>query len=91
MRDLEARIKRNWNPPKGDQSKRVILLFTIGRDGRLLSIKTVKSSGQPLSDVAAKTAVELTAPFKPLPPEYKGNSIDIEFRFDYNVLGASYR
>ena len=91
MRDLEARIKRNWNPPKGDQSKRVVLLFTIGRDGRLLSIKTVKGSGQPLSDAAAKAAVELTAPFKPLPPEYKGSSIDIEFTFDYNVLGASYR
>lgn len=91
MRDLEARIKRNWNPPKGDQSKRVVLLFKIGRDGRLLSIQTVKSSGQPLSDTAAKTAVELTAPFKPLPPEFKGSSIDIEFTFDYNVLGASYR
>ena len=91
MRDLEARIKRNWNPPKGDQSKRVVLLFKIGRDGRLLSIRTVKSSGQPLSDAAAKNAVELTAPFKPLPPEFKGSSIDIEFTFDYNVLGASYR
>lgn len=91
MRDLEARIKRNWNPPKGDQSKRVVLLFQIGRDGRLLSIKTVRSSGQPLSDAAAKAAVELTAPFKPLPPEFKGSSIDIEFTFDYNVLGASYR
>ena len=91
MRDLEARIKRNWNPPKGDQSKRVILLFKIGRDGRLLSIQTVKSSGQPLSDAAAKAAVELTAPFRPLPPEFKGSSIDIEFTFDYNVLGASYR
>lgn len=91
MRDLEARIKRNWNPPKGDQSKRVVLLFKIGRDGRLLSIQTVRSSGQPLSDAAAKAAVELTAPFKPLPPEFKGSSIDIEFTFDYNVLGASYR
>jgi len=91
MRDLEARIKRNWNPPKGDQSKRVVLLFKIGRDGRLLSISTVRSSGQQLSDMAAKKAVELTAPFRPLPPEFKGNSIDIEFTFDYNVLGASYR
>lgn len=91
MRDLEARIKRNWNPPKGDQSKRVVLLFKIGRDGRLLSIQTVRSSGQPLSDAAAKAAVELTAPFRPLPPEFKGSSIDIEFTFDYNVLGASYR
>ncbi len=89
MRDLESRIKRNWNPPKGNQSKRVVLLFTIGRDGRLLKIRTVSSSNQPLSDQAAKSAVELTAPFRPLPPEFRGSSVDIEFTFDYNVLNAT--
>lgn len=92
MRELERRIKRNWNPPKGNVSKRVVMLFTIGRDGRLIAIKTLRSSGQPDSDRAAKAAIELTAPFKSLPPEFKGNNIDIEFTFDYNVLGAkSYR
>lgn len=91
MRDLERRIKQNWNPPKGDASKRVVVLFRIGRDGRLLSIRIGKSSGSVSNDDAAKAAIELTAPFKPLPPEFKGNSIDIEFTFDYNVLGASYR
>lgn len=91
MRDLERRIKQNWNPPKGDASKRVVVLFRIGRDGRLLSIKIGRSSGSVSNDDAAKAAIELTAPFKPLPPEFKGNSIDIEFTFDYNVLGASYR
>ncbi len=91
MRDLERRIKQNWNPPKGDASKRVVVLFKIGRDGRLLSIRIGKSSGSVSNDDAAKAAIELTAPFKPLPPEFKGNSIDIEFTFDYNVLGASYR
>ncbi len=91
MRELERRIKRNWNPPKGDASKRVVILFTIGRDGRLIAMKTLKSSGQPASDQAAKSAIQLTAPFKSLPPEFKGDRIDIEFTFDYNVLGASYR
>ncbi len=91
MRDLERRIKQNWNPPKGDASKRVVVLFRIGRDGRLLSIRIGRSSGSVSNDDAAKAAIELTAPFKPLPPEFKGNSIDIEFTFDYNVLGASYR
>ena len=91
MRELERRIKRNWNPPKGDASKRVVVLFKIGRDGRLLSIRVGKSSGSVANDEAAKAAIELTAPFKPLPPEFKGSSIDIEFTFDYNVLGASYR
>ena len=91
MRELERRIKRNWNPPKGDASKRVVVLFKIGRDGRLLSIRVSKSSGSISNDDAAKAAIELTAPFTPLPPEFKGSNIDIEFTFDYNVLGASYR
>lgn len=88
MRDLEQRIKRNWTPPKGDSSKRVVITFTIGRDGRLLSHKVTKSSGVPLADKAAMSAIELTAPFRPLPPEFKGQSVPIEFTFDYNVLNS---
>lgn len=91
MRDLEQRIKRNWSPPKGDSSKRVVITFTIGRDGRLLSHKITKSSGVPLADRAAMSAIELTAPFRPLPPEFKGNSVPIEFTFDYNVLNSVLR
>lgn len=88
MRDLQRRIKRNWEPPKGNESRRVVLLFKVARDGRLLSIKVKNSSGVPVADKAAISAVELTAPFRPLPPEYKGRDIDIEFTFDYNVFGV---
>ncbi len=91
MRDLEQRIKRNWSPPKGDSSKRVVITFTIGRDGRLLSRRVTKSSGVPLADRAAMSAIELTAPFRPLPPEFKGQSVPIEFTFDYNVLNSVLR
>lgn len=89
MRELQRRIKMNWEPPKGNESKRVVLLFSISRDGRLLSMKLLKSSGVAIADKAAMSAVQLTAPFKPLPPEYKGNNVDIQFTFDYNVFGAS--
>lgn len=89
MRELQRRIKMNWNPPKGNESKRVVLLFKIAKDGRLLSCSVFKSSGLPSADSAAVNAVKLTAPFKPLPAEFKGQSIDIQFTFDYNVFGAS--
>lgn len=89
MRELQRRIKINWNPPKGNESKRVVLLFKIAKDGRLLSCSVFKSSGLPSSDKAALDAVKLTAPFKPLPAEFKGASIDIQFTFDYNVFGAT--
>jgi len=89
MRELQRRIKMNWDPPKGNRSKRVVLLFKIARDGRLLSARVFKSSGLPNSDKAALHAVELTAPFRPLPADFKGKSIDIQFTFDYNVMSAS--
>ena len=89
MRDLQRRIKMNWDPPKGNESKRVVLLFRIAKNGRLLSIRVFKSSGLPNSDKAALNAVELTAPFRPLPAGFRGNSIDIQFTFDYNVFGAT--
>lgn len=89
MRELQRRIKMNWDPPKGNESKRVVLLFKIAKDGRLLSVRVFKSSGLPSSDKAALNAVELTAPFRPLPADYRNSSIDIQFTFDYNVFGAS--
>lgn len=89
MRELQRRIKMNWDPPKGNESKRVVLLFKIARDGRLLSARVFKSSSVPSADKAALNAVELTAPFKPLPAGFRGSSIDIQFTFDYNVFGAS--
>ncbi len=89
MRELQRRIKMNWDPPKGNESKRVVLLFKIAKDGRLLSCSVFKSSGLQNADKAAINAVHLAAPFRPLPPEYKGSSIDIQFTFDYNVFGAT--
>ena len=90
MRELQRRIKLNWDPPKGNESKTVILLFKIARDGRLLSCRVHRSSGLPTADQAALKAVELTAPFRPLPADFKGQSIDIQFTFDYKVFGAKY-
>lgn len=88
MRDLQQRIKRNWDPPKGEENRRVVLMFKIARDGRLLSVNVSKSSGLAAADRAALAAVKLTAPFRPLPAEYREQSVDIQFTFDYNVFGA---
>lgn len=87
MKELQRRIKMNWDPPKGNESKRVVLLFSIARDGRLLNVKVHRSSGLQAADKAAIDAVKLTAPFRPLPPDFKGDSVDIQFTFDYNVFG----
>lgn len=86
MREFQRRVKNNWNPPKGDESRQVVLLIKIAKDGRLLSFSVKKSSGLQNADSAAISAVKLAAPFRPLPAEYKNSSIDIVFTFDYNVF-----
>ena len=91
MRELQRRIKMNWEPPKGNESKRVVLMFKIAKDGRLLSVSVFKSSGLQNVDQAAINAVKVAAPFRALPPEYKGANIDIQFTFDYNVYGGKVR
>ena len=88
MRELQRRIKRNWHPPRGNESKRVVLIFKVSRDGRLLSLNISKSAGNSEANDAALEAVKLSAPFRPLPPEYQGSDIDIQFTFDYNVFSV---
>ena len=88
MRELQRRIKRNWHPPRGNESKRVVVLFKVSRDGRLLRLNINKTSGNPEADDAALESVKMSAPFRPLPPEYQGSDIDIQFTFDYNVFSV---
>lgn len=86
MADLERRIKRNWMPPRGNENRRVTLLFYLSRDGRVMKVETSKSSGEEDADQAAIAAVQASAPFMPFPPQVKEDILPVEFTFDYNVL-----
>lgn len=85
MADLQRRIKRAWFPPKGSESKRVMVVFKVHRNGTMSDLRLTKGSGDKAADQAAKKAVENAAPFRPLP---KGAppDVDIQFTFDYNVF-----
>lgn len=85
MRDMQRRIKLNWDPPKQEVSKSVTLLYTINKDGSLKKYKVLKSSGDKYLDNAAIKALKDTSPFRPLPKEFEGESVDVQFTFDYNV------
>jgi TonB family protein len=83
--ELQRRIRRNWSPPTADRSKRVVAFFKISRDGRLLSLTLSTASGTKIYDDAALAAVRASAPFRPLPAEFRGQDIDVQFTFDYDV------
>ena len=87
MKNLKMVIKKNWSPPRGVDSRRVGVFFVVDKTGGLSKLKISTSSGDPEVDKAAREAIEKSAPFAPLPVNYKGNDVDIQFTFDYNVLG----
>ncbi len=87
MADLQRRIKRAWFPPKGNESKRVVVIFKVHRGGELSNLRLEKSSGLAIADNAALKAVENAAPFRPLPAG-AGDDVDIQFTFDYNVFSG---
>lgn len=82
---VQKKIRMTWDPPKGTETKMAVVLFRLGKDGRLMSINVRKSSGLPNFDKAAVDAIELAAPFKPLPVRFTKPYLDVDFRFTDTV------
>lgn len=82
---VQQQIKTHWFPPKGNESKQVMVIFKIHSVGKLSDLRIDRSSGVQTADQAALNAVESAAPFPALPSGAPEN-VDIQFKFDYNVF-----
>jgi len=85
MADMQKRVKRAWFPPKGAESKRVVVQFKIRAGGELSNLRIDHSSGLAIADQSALKAVENAAPFAPLPAGAQ-KELDVQFIFDGNVF-----
>lgn len=83
--ELQRRIRHNWKPPAVKENKHISVIFRIKRDGSLSGLHIHQSSGFPEADEAALDAVRTTAPFRPLPDNYRGQDIPVQFTFDYEL------
>lgn len=86
MEHLQDKMKSNWNPPRGQKSSNVVLLFKVDRNGKVLKARVLKSSNNIAIDKSALEALKKSEPLEPLPKEFKGKDIDVQFQFDYNVF-----
>ncbi|MCS6817515.1 MAG: TonB family protein [Blastocatellia bacterium] len=84
---LERAIQQRWFiPPEANllsAPATVIVVFEVGRDGRLLQLRLRQSSGISALDRAAINAVRLAAPFRPLPSVYTFESQWFTDKFIY--------
>jgi TonB family protein len=89
MASLKTALTQRWQPPRGEQSLRVVVEFTVLADGTLQDVVVKTSSGNPETDAAAIKAVEASSPLQPLPTEWNVPQIPIRFTFDYTIFGKS--
>ena len=81
-------ISENWFKYEVGQNTangaRVYLTFEITRDGRPTNVQIEQSSRVPSLDYSAVNALKRIDSFGPLPGDYRGNNVMVEFYFDLN-------
>jgi TonB family protein len=90
LRQVLARVRLNWFaviPESARLGNRgvTLLQFVIDRDGQVPKLVIATPSGSQALDKAAVAGISASVPFPPLPAEYKGLAIRLQFAFKYNV------
>jgi protein TonB len=84
---VQRKVSENWLKyeidPTIHEANRVYLTFDIARDGHPSNVQIEQSSGVPSLDRSAVYAIQRIDTFGPLPPEYTGSHVSVEFWFDY--------
>jgi protein TonB len=85
---VQRRISGNWLQSTVDPSvgsaPRVIVVFTILRNGTVTNVQVTQSSNNYSVDSSATRAVKESSPLAPLPAEYSGSNVNVEFWFDFH-------
>jgi protein TonB len=84
---VRRKVSENWLryeiDPAIQGAERVYVYFEIGRDGRPSNVRIAQSSGVPSLDRSAVRTLQRIDTFGPLPADYRGSRVSVEFWFDY--------
>jgi periplasmic protein TonB len=85
---IEQKTQQSWLAYEVDrritEAPKVYVAFDIQRDGRPTNVHIEQSSGFPSLDISAVHAVQRVDTFGPLPADYSGNKVSVEWYFDYS-------
>jgi protein TonB len=84
---VRSRVSSNWLQSTVDPSlrwaPRAVVTFDILRNGAVANVQILQSSGNASVDASAMRAIQGSNPMQPLPNEYGGNKVSVEFWFDF--------
>jgi TonB family protein len=83
---FKNQIRRNWLIPQVAELTRgrVVIQFSVLRNGTLVGLRVARPAGVEALTVSAMTALKLSNPTSPLPPEYPDEQVDFTVTFYYN-------
>jgi protein TonB len=85
---IQRKVSENWLKyevdPGINNAQRVYITFEVARDGHPYDVKVEQSSGVPSLDQSAVRALLRIDTFGPLPSDYNGSKISVEYWFDYS-------
>src|SRR5258708_19161487 len=85
---VQRKVSENWLKyevdPRITSASRVYITFDVARDGHPYNVRVEQSSGVPSLDVSATRALQRIDTFGPLPQDYNGSKISVEYWFDYS-------
>jgi periplasmic protein TonB len=85
---VQRRISGNWLQstvdPNVASAPRVVVVFTILRNGTVTNVQVTQSSNNYSVDSSATRAVRESSPLAALPAEYSGSNVNVEFWFDFH-------
>jgi TonB family protein len=86
-----AAVRRNWYAVIPESARlgmargRVAIQFIVSKEGMVPKLVIADSSGTPHLDRAAVAGISASVPFQPLPSEFNGKEIRLQFVFLYNT------
>lgn len=87
VRVIQQKVSENWLKyevdPRITTAQRVYITFDVARDGHPTNVHVEQSSGVPSLDISATRALQRIDTFGPLPSDYPGSKISVEYWFDY--------
>lgn len=90
LTQILATVRRNWMAVMPESVRlgrrgQVAIQFSIARDGKVPKLVIATSSGTDPLDRAAVAGISASSPFPPLPGEFRGDRIVLQFNFSYNM------
>jgi len=84
---IQRKVAENWMKyevdPRITSAQRVYITFDVARDGHPGNVQIEQSSNVPSLDTSAVRALQRIDTFGPLPADYPGDKISVEYWFDY--------